>query len=119
MKHFFTLLSFNLVVSIFYAIIQGFSSFSFINSFFIIGMIYFLFGCLCFVWERGFFNLTTYSFNKVLHQIHKSRIIIEDSPERWKNSKFLNQRKISIDKRGSVGERFFARELCSDVISGG
>ena len=79
MKHFFTLLSFNLVISIFYTIIQGFSSFSFINSFFIIGMIYFLFGCVCFVWERGFFNLTTYSFNKVQHQIHKSRGIIEDS----------------------------------------
>lgn len=38
-------------------------------------------------------------------------IIIEDSPEKWKNSKFIKQRMIQIDKRGSVGERFFAEVL--------
>ena len=48
--------------------------------------------------------------DKILLEI-LDRIIVEDSPERWKNSKFLNQRKISIDKRGSVGERFFAETL--------
>lgn len=38
-------------------------------------------------------------------------ISIEDMPEKWKNSKFLKQRMIQIDKRGSVGERFFAEIL--------
>ena len=38
-------------------------------------------------------------------------IIIEDSPEKWKNAKFIKQRMIQIDKRGSVGERFFAEIL--------
>ena len=42
-------------------------------------MIYFLFGCLCFVWERGFFNLTIYSFNKIQQEIQKKRGIIDDS----------------------------------------
>lgn len=79
MKHSFTLLAFNFIISLFSAIIQGFSSFSFINSFFTIGMIYFLFGCLCFVWERGFFNLTIYSFNKIQQQIQKHKGIIEES----------------------------------------
>lgn len=40
-------------------------------------------------------------------------IIIEDSPEKWKNAKFTKQRMIQIDKRGSVGERFFAEVLMS------
>ncbi|MDR2526388.1 MAG: hypothetical protein LBC92_00750 [Rickettsiales bacterium] len=38
-------------------------------------------------------------------------IVVEDMPEIWKNSKFLKQRMIQIDKRGSVGERFFAEVL--------
>lgn len=39
------------------------------------------------------------------------RMVIEDQPEQWKNAKFIDQRKIQIDKRGSVGERFFAQSL--------
>ena len=38
-------------------------------------------------------NLT--ELDKILLEI-LDRIIVEDSSERWKNSKFLNQRKISI-----------------------
>lgn len=38
-------------------------------------------------------------------------MVIEDMPENWKNSKFLNQRKIQIDKRGSIGERFYMLTL--------
>ena len=38
-------------------------------------------------------------------------IFIEDLPDKWKNAKFLKQRMIQIDKRGSVGERFFAETL--------
>ena len=39
------------------------------------------------------------------------RIVVEDMPEKWKNAKVLKQRMIQIDKRGSVGERFFAETL--------
>ncbi len=38
-------------------------------------------------------------------------IVLEDSPERWRGAKFMKQRMIQIDKRGSVGERFFAETL--------
>lgn len=79
MKYFIKLLSLSFIISIFYSIIHDFSSYSFINSSFTIGMIYFLFGCLFFVWERGFFNLTIYSFNKIQQQIQKHRGIIEES----------------------------------------
>ena len=36
-----------------------------------------------------------------------SQMVVEDMPEQWKDAKFLQQRKIQIDKRGSIGERFF------------
>ncbi len=39
------------------------------------------------------------------------KIAEEDLPEIWKNAKYLQQRMIQIDKRGSVGERFFAEVL--------
>lgn len=38
-------------------------------------------------------------------------VVVEDMPEQWKGARFLNQRKIQIDKRGSVGERFYAITL--------
>ena len=80
MKHFFTLLAFDFIISIFYTIIRGFSQFSFINCLFIIGMIYFLFGLLCFVWEKGFFNITIFSFNKINQKIQKKRgVLTEDT----------------------------------------
>lgn len=41
------------------------------------------------------------------------RMVIEDMPEQWKDAKFLNQRMIQIDKRGSVGERFYLLALTS------
>ena len=34
-------------------------------------------------------------------------MVVEDQPEHWKDARFINQRKIQIDKRGSIGERFF------------
>lgn len=34
-------------------------------------------------------------------------MVVEDQPEHWKGARFINQRKIQIDKRGSIGERFF------------
>lgn len=38
-------------------------------------------------------------------------MVQEDMPEKWKDAKFLQQRKIQIDKRGSIGERFYALAL--------
>ncbi|MGL6108110.1 DUF3899 domain-containing protein [Romboutsia sp.] len=80
MKHFFTFLAFDFIISLFYTIIRDFSQYSFINSVFFIGMIYLLFGALCFVWERGFFNVTIFSFNKINQQIQKKRgVLTEDT----------------------------------------
>ena len=42
-----------------------------------------------------------------------NRMVIEDMPEQWKNARFLKQRMIQIDKRGSVGERFYLLTLTS------
>ncbi len=39
------------------------------------------------------------------------KMVVEDMPEQWINSKFLQQRLIQIDKRGSVGERFYMLAL--------
>lgn len=38
-------------------------------------------------------------------------MVTEDMPEQWKDAKFLQQRQIQIDKRGSVGERFYMLTL--------
>ena len=38
-------------------------------------------------------------------------MVIEDMPEQWKDARFLQQRMIQIDKRGSVGERFYMLTL--------
>ena len=71
MKHFFLLIAFDVIISSIFSIISGFSRFSFLNCVFIIGMIYFLFGAMCFVWEKGFFNITLYAFNKLSQEIQK------------------------------------------------
>lgn len=80
MKKFSTLIAINLLFSFFYMIFSGFKSFSFINCAFTIGMFYLLFGVLCFVWEKGFFNIALFSFNKVAQQINKRKGILEDEP---------------------------------------
>lgn len=38
-------------------------------------------------------------------------MIEEDMPLQWKDAKFIKQRMLQIDKRGSVGERFFLTTL--------
>jgi hypothetical protein len=38
-------------------------------------------------------------------------MVEEDMPEAWQNAKFIKQRMLQIDKRGSVGERFFLNVL--------
>lgn len=42
-----------------------------------------------------------------------AKMVVEDMPKQWKNAKFLQQRMIQIDKRGSVGERFYLLALTS------
>jgi len=96
MKHFTLLIAFDVIISSIYSIISHFSRFSFLNCAFIIGIIYFLFGAMCFVWEKGFFNITLFAFNKLGQQVQKKRgvlhndanITIEDYIHR-KNSFYL------------------------------
>ncbi|MGL4911281.1 MAG: DUF3899 domain-containing protein [Romboutsia sp.] len=78
MKHFSILLAFNLIFSTIYTMINSFNRFAFINCAFIIGMIYFLFGLMCFVWEKGFFNITIFAFNKLGGQLQKKRGVLCD-----------------------------------------
>lgn len=81
MKKISILLAFDFIISLLYYIIRHFDKFSFINCFFIIGMTYFLFGSLCFVFEKGFFNITLFSFNKLNHQIQKKMGVLSDEDD--------------------------------------
>jgi len=76
MKHFSLLIAFDVIFSLIYYVINDFSKFSFLNCVFIIGMIYFLFGAMCFVWEKGFFNITLFAFNKLGQQLQKKRGVL-------------------------------------------
>ena len=79
LKHFSILLAINLLISFFYDMIsKNSNSFAFINCAFIIGMVYFLSGCLCYVWEKGFFNITLFSFSKISQEIQKRRGVLTD-----------------------------------------
>lgn len=79
MKHFSSLFAINMFISSFYSLFNKFSTFSFINCAFIIGMIYFLFGCVCFVWQKGFFNITLFAFNKISNNFQRRRGTISDN----------------------------------------
>lgn len=79
MKYSYYLLAINLLISFFYDIIsKNSSNFAFINCAFIIGMFYFLAGSLCYVWEKGFFNITLFSFKKINNEIQKRKILSTD-----------------------------------------
>ncbi|WP_042275910.1 DUF3899 domain-containing protein [[Clostridium] dakarense] len=78
MKNVLHLLAIDAIVSILYSIINKFSTYSFLNCAFIVGMIYFLFGLLCFVWEKGFFNITLFSFNKISQQFQRRKGILPE-----------------------------------------
>lgn len=70
----------DIIISMFYSIFCGFKQYSFINCSFLLGMLFFLFGILCYVWEKGFFNIIIYSFNKIGQQLHKSQgVLTEES----------------------------------------
>lgn len=69
---------FNVFISYFYCIINNFEKYSFINSSFVIGMFYLIIGLLFFVGEKGFFNLTLYSFNKLYQQQQKRKGLLND-----------------------------------------
>ena len=69
------LLAIDLLISFFYDIIsKNSNNFAFINCAFIIGMFYFLAGSLCYVWEKGFFNITLFSFKKINNEIQKNNM---------------------------------------------
>lgn len=108
MKHFSILLAFNLISSTIYSIFSGFSRFSFINCVFTIGMIYFLFGSMCFIWEKGFFNITIYAFNKLGQQLQRRK------------GTLCNDNDITIDDYTHRENNFFLTNnllLCGLIIS--
>ena len=74
MKIFSLLLAIDLLISFFYDIISKNSN----NCAFIIGMFYFLAGSLCYVWEKGFFNITLFSFKKINNEIQKRKGLLTD-----------------------------------------
>lgn len=77
MKFFLILLAINLLISFFYDVIsKNSNNFAFINCAFIIGMLYFLVGSLCYVWEKGFFNITLFSFKKINNEIQKRKCLL-------------------------------------------
>lgn len=78
MKNIIHLLAIDAIVSIIYSILNNFSTYSFLNCAFIVGMIYFLFGLLCFVWEKGFFDITFFSFNKLSQQFQRKKGMLPD-----------------------------------------
>lgn len=81
LKYIIRLISFNLIISLIFSTINDFSRFSFLNCSFIIGMIYLLFGGLCFVWEKGFFDITIFSFNKISQQIQKKKGVLSNDQD--------------------------------------
>lgn len=81
MKKSAILISINLLFSLLYTVLTKFKLVSFINCSFVIGMFYLMFGVLCFVWEKGFFNITLFSFNKISQQIQKRRGVLLDEPD--------------------------------------
>ena len=79
MKNFSMLLAIDLLISFFYDIIsKNSNNFAFINFSFIIGMFYFLASSLCYVWEKGFFNITLFSFKKINNEIQKRKGLLTD-----------------------------------------
>lgn len=80
MKKSAILISINLLFSLLYTVSTKFKLISFINCSFVIGIFYLMFGILCYVWEKGFFNITLFSFNKISQQIRKKRGILVDEP---------------------------------------
>lgn len=118
MKNLFHLLAIDAIISLLYSIINNFSTYSFLNCAFIVGMIYFLFGLLCFVWEKGFFNITLFSFNKLSQQLQRRKgmlpednnITIEDYICRENHFHLTNSLLISglLVSASSIGISFIA-----------
>lgn len=92
LKKYFAFILFNLIASFIYFIISEFEKFAFINASFTIGIIYLSAGILLYVGEKGFFNLTLYSFNKLFQNSHKNKGLIEGEStiqlEDYLNKKF-------------------------------
>ncbi|CEO35126.1 MAG: DUF3899 domain-containing protein [Paraclostridium sordellii] len=80
MKKFHKLILANLILSFLFYSFNNFERFSFINSSFVIGMIYLSIGVLFYVTEQGVFNLTIYAYNKISSQLQRNRGILSDGP---------------------------------------
>jgi len=108
LKFSFLLLAINLLISFFYNITFNHNSFAFINCSFTIGMIYFLSGSLFYVWEKGFFNITLFSFKKIHIETQKRRGLA------------LNDYNINLDDYLYRKNKFFLTKhllLCGGTIS--
>lgn len=109
MKYSLSLIAINFFISFFYNIISKTSnSYDFINCSFVIGMFYLLFGLLSYVWEKGFFNITLYSFKKINNQIQKRKGLL------------TNEYSISLDDYIYKENKFFLTSnllICGSIIS--
>ena len=79
MKKFYKLIFINLLFSFIFCIISKFERFSFLNASFTIGMFYLSIGALFFVSEKGFFNMTLYSFNKICEENRRRKGVLCES----------------------------------------
>ncbi|MFI3211070.1 MAG: DUF3899 domain-containing protein [Peptostreptococcaceae bacterium] len=79
MNYFFILLAINIILGIsFTGLSNDINFITLINSSFLISMLYLSVGFLCFVWEKGFFDITIYSFNKIKKNFKKNALIDEE-----------------------------------------
>ncbi len=79
MNYFFILVAINIILGALVTFISNDNNFIiFINSSFLISMLYLSVGLLCFVWEKGFFDITIYSFNKITRNFKKNALIDEE-----------------------------------------
>jgi hypothetical protein len=91
LKKSFCFILFSLIISFLYSAINGFEKFTFINSSFTIGMLYLGLGILLYVGEKGFFNLTLYSFNKLFQNSNKNKVLFEGESD-IKIEDYLNKK---------------------------
>ncbi|MDR0880408.1 MAG: DUF3899 domain-containing protein [Clostridioides sp.] len=78
MKRVLKLVLIDLIVSLVYSLFCGFKGYSFINCSFTVGMFLLFAGAMCFVWEKGFFDIPLYSFNKFAQSFRKKKGFMVD-----------------------------------------
>ncbi len=95
MKYNIYLFLINFIISILLALTSSNFLLTFINSIFTIGMIYLLFGLLSFIWAKGFFDITLFSFKKIASFSSKNKTY-EDENENFENTtlqEYVNREK--------------------------